>query len=201
MDGFDILKEIFDGHKVYDYIMDDCIRDGLMKKPLYKSSLQTADIVSDLIAEYNKKYIGINREILMRKAKLLVDTQDRIDINDMVNPSYCIKSSITRVLNNDKPDYLKFIVFFPTIKSMSVMEGQVSDYFSDAFPYLKQRILRISSASDSDDVDELHKLKYREGVIDIIFCVNKINMGYHVDDINGIMMLRGTRSDIIYKHK
>lgn len=201
MDGFDILKEIFDGHKVYDYTMDDCIKDGLMRKPLYKSSLQSADIVSDLIVEYSKKYLGINREILRRKAKWLVETQDKIEINDMINPSYCIRNSIARVLNNDKPDYLKFIVFFPTIKSMSVMEGQVSDYFSGAFPYLKQNILRISSASDSDDVEELHKLKYREGIIDIIFCVNKINMGYHVDDINGIMMLRGTRSDIIYKQQ
>ena len=201
MDGFDILNEIFDGNKVYDYTMDDCIRDGLMKKPLYKSSLQSADIISDLIVEYGKRYTGVNREILIEKAKKLVNTQDKIDIDDMIHPSKCIKNSICKVLNNEKPDYLKFIVFFPTIKSMAVMEGKVSEYFSGAFPYLKQNILRISSASDSDDVADLHKLSYRGGIIDIIFCVNKINMGYHVDDINGIMMLRGTRSDIIYKQQ
>lgn len=34
--------------------------------------------------------------------------------------------------------------------------------------------------------------------IDLIFNINVINMGYHVDDISGIMMLRATKSEIIY---
>lgn len=201
MDGFDILNEIFDGHKVYDYTMDDCIRDGLMKKPIYKSALQSEDIVSDLVAEYNKRYLPINREILTKKAEWIVKVQDRININEMINPAYCFRNTMQKVLNTDKPNYLKFIVFFPTVKAITHMEDKVMKQFNDAFPHLEQRVLRISYASGSDSVDDLHNLTSIDGKLDLIFCVNKINMGYHVDDINGIVMLRGTRSDIIYKQQ
>lgn len=201
MDGFNILEEIFDGHKVYDYTMDDCIRDGLMTRPVYKSALQSNQLANDIVAEYGKSYTPINKKILLDKAEYLVKNQDKIYLDEMTNPHLCIKNTIQRVLKEEKPRYLKFIVFFPTIKSMTVMEMQVTEYFSRAFPYLKQNILRVSSAKDSDSVEELHKLSARDGVVDLIFSVNKLNMGYHVDDINGIIMLRGTRSDIIYKQQ
>lgn len=32
-------------------------------------------------------------------------------------------------------------------------------------------------------------------------CVDMLNMGYHVSDITGVIMLRSTRSDIIYKQQ
>lgn len=34
--------------------------------------------------------------------------------------------------------------------------------------------------------------------VDLLLTVNMINMGYHVEDITGILMLRGTKSEIIY---
>lgn len=40
--------------------------------------------------------------------------------------------------------------------------------------------------------------KYKGHRIDLIFNVNVITMGYHVDNISGIMMRRGTGTDIMY---
>ena len=204
MDGFDILNEVFDGHQVYRYTMDDCIRDRLMAKPVYKSTIQESELIEDIITEFRRKCVGGRRaspKILEKYATMIVRGQEDIEINEMTNPGQAIRNTVQRTLKIKRPNYLKFIVFFPTIKSMGELENKVTNYYSSAFPYLKQRITRISSAKESDDVEDLHKLRETEEVIDLIFAVNKINMGYHVDDINGIMMMRGTRSDIIYKQQ
>lgn len=51
----------------------------------------------------------------------------------------------------------------------------------------------VYNASDVGNND-----KYKGHRIDLIFNVNVITMGYHVDHISGIMMRRGTGTDIMY---
>ena len=44
----------------------------------------------------------------------------------------------------------------------------------------------------------LKDLKYKKNRVDLIFSVNMLNEGYHIDDLTGIFMYRGTQSDIVY---
>lgn len=60
---------------------------------------------------------------------------------------------------------------------------------TDAKPYRSC----IYNASDVGSNDE-----YKGHRIDLIFNVNVITMGYHVDHISGLMMRRGTGTDIMY---
>jgi len=63
-------------------------------------------------------------------------------------------------------------------------------------------LIRHEEVSSRDvttaDTKKLEKLSYRENTIDLILCVDMLNMGYHVSDISGIVMYRATGSDIIY---
>ena len=41
----------------------------------------------------------------------------------------------------------------------------------------------------------------RENVIDLIFCVDMLNMGYHVESITGVVLLRETSSAVMYNQQ
>lgn len=46
-------------------------------------------------------------------------------------------------------------------------------------------------------LEEVTGLTRRDGVIDLVFCVDMFTYGYHVDDITGEIMMRFTKSDIV----
>jgi len=49
-----------------------------------------------------------------------------------------------------------------------------------------------------DDTAKISNLTAKEGVIDVFFTVNMFNMGYHVDDVTGVLLMRGTKSPTLY---
>lgn len=96
--------------------------------------------------------------------------------------------------------YLKFIVFFDGFKQLNNKSADVVDWFQKAFKKHSIKTLTISSRTteESNNVKKLNSLVKRKKGIDLIFCVDMLNMGYHVEDLTGIVMYRGTSSSIIY---
>ena len=59
----------------------------------------------------------------------------------------------------------------------------------------------VSKPPYRDNISDLENMKSISGNVDLIFCCDMLNMGYHVDDVSGIVMMRSTLSDIIYLQK
>lgn len=49
-----------------------------------------------------------------------------------------------------------------------------------------------------ENINHLKDLTHEENTIDLIYSCNMLNMGYHIDDLTGIVMYRMTSSNIIY---
>ena len=83
---------------------------------------------------------------------------------------------------------------------MEDKKGIVEGWFQAAYPKHSIKTLTINSKDkeSSENVHELDKLVRRKNGIDLIFCIDMLNMGYHVNDLTGIVMYRGTSSSTIY---
>lgn len=198
MDSFDYQTDLFHNIEVYEYTLHDCIVNGLMLKPHYVHS--QFDVEKDksafdiAVAKLRKAYRGD-----MAEFESFV-SQKQIEIANILNASKVIKKHIKSIYGD--PSYLKFIVFFSSIQNLNDTYKDVTDWFSDAFPDLSVNTLIVTSESDKrSNVELVDTLKYQEGRIDLIMCVDMLNMGYHVDTITGIVMIRGTSSDIVYRQQ
>ena len=130
-------------------------------------------------------------------------------------------------LKDPRETYFKFVVFFRNIRDMADKGPMVEDWFNSCFNTYAKKDCNLRSdykvfghyvaSSDTPEGDiaevvsqdkehrkfykqtrKLNDIKRQTRTVDLLFTVDMINMGYHQDDICGIVMLRGTKSEIIY---
>lgn len=203
VDAFDVVGEFFNNIVTYEYTLHDAFQDGIIQKPYY--AYMTYDIETDLkeaalIAGQDINNIMVKQVL---KGKL-------IEISNIYNMENNIKNAINewalRIHKGNKRkasnemSYMKFIVFFNGLTQLDNKQFDVISWFSKAFPKHIVNTLTISSRNrvESENVNRLDELVYRENTIDLILCVDMLNMGYHVNDITGVVMYRGTSSSIVY---
>lgn len=200
-DAFDVVNTFFNDITVFEYNAHDAFQDGLLLKPYY--CYCTYDINGDVknsqknikepafIAgkDFTDKDTVIATEIFNKKL---------IEISHIYNMEHVIQETCTNYLPST--DYMKFIVFFSTMSQMDDKSESVEYWFKKAFPSHKISSLTITSKNTktAKNVDKLENLVPRPNRIDLIYCIDMLNMGYHVNDLSGILMYRGTSSDIIY---
>jgi hypothetical protein len=97
-------------------------------------------------------------------------------------------------------DYMKFIVFFASRQHMTEKLDDVIEWFHEAYPKHKINTLKISSITKTEakNTDKLSELVPRKKTIDLIACIDMLNVGYHVNNQTGIFMYRGTKSNTIF---
>lgn len=183
------------------------------KKEIKKSHLEANGYFNekDFEVSFNKAYRsnGTESEIIYRTLKkagynLVSDSPDDSYIKFIV----FFKDTQDLVENGEQTEKW----FFDAI------EKEASKDFDISIEYDKHVDYVISSTADQNNdyivKEHVEKKNYRSLLynasevgkndtykghrIDLIFNVNVITMGYHVDNISGIMMRRGTGTDIMY---
>ena len=190
MDNFDVVSYFFDDHMTYSYTLFDAIEDNLLQKPNYCFCPRNAE--RDIKDAASKAGENINDpEIAQILNKKIIETYK---FNNMPN---IIKNTHKECKINT--DYMKYVVFFTSRKHMADKLPEVVEWFQEAYPKHKINTLRISCNSDEkNNVDNLPALNPKKKTIDLIACIDMINMGYHVNNLTGIIMYRLTKSSIIY---
>ena len=191
MDTFDVVSYFFSDNMVYTYTLFDAISNSILPKPNY--CYMTYDFETDL-----------------RDAALSVgENPDDPNIRSIIDSSIIELSKIygmPKILREicDKyavsTSYMKFIVFFCSKKHMADKIHEVEGWFREAYPHHTLSTLRISSTTktEANNVSKLNDLIPQMNHIDLIACIDMLNMGYHVNDQTGILMYRGTKSSTIF---
>lgn len=216
-----VIDRVFDGIKTYKYELDDAIRDGLIPElVLQASSYQMDELIDDLRSinrsKYGKSFDEGSFNIEVGKIRSTIGTEGEYIYSALPQAGYDLKQE----------KYFKFIVFFNSIADMANRGPEVEEWFNKAFNEVakqkeglkKEFNLRSYYIASTDPDNEVHNIvnqkkdnrkffsntKKVETIteenynVDLLFTINKINMGYHVENITGIMMLRGTKSEITY---
>ena len=190
-DNVDVVAEFFSDITPYAYTLFDAIEDNILKKPIYcyctydieedlkEAALLAGQDVSDELVDSVIKAKAIELEKFMHIPTILQD----------VCEEYAKSTS-----------YMKFIVFFTSKKHMTESLPTVQSWFKEAFPNHKQETLCISSRSteEKNNVAKLGSIKEEPNKISLIACIDMLNLGYHIDQLTGILMCRATKSNTIF---
>lgn len=194
-------NELFSDKIVSRYDLVDAILDGVLPVPIYKSAyIDLLDLVETLESKATKKYKGTPR--LTEYLKVLSDARRKII--DNINTKELLLKNIEK--NG------KYIYFCP---AMSVSnENDIHTIMNDMRDFL------LSSGYSEDDFEFYYTTGYEEknGIknrkafyhdrdlngrdvsnkLRIMFAINQYNEGVHAPNVNGVILGRGTKSDIVY---
>ena len=188
--------ELFSGKVVNYYDLCDAMIDGVLPKPIYRSAYvrlyDYEKYLEDKIEEGN-----LSTKDYTEYMKLLLDAKRRItnapSIPDMVRKN----------IKNDG----KYIYFCPPItekdtNDIDTIMNEVKQWFEgyDVVFYkttskdkTSGKLNREAFYNDRDLEGNSVKKKLR-----IMFAINQYNEGVHAPDVDGVILGRGTTSDIVY---
>ena len=201
MDGFDVVNVYFNDIMTYEYNVHDAMVDGFLQRPYY--CYCSHDFEKDVKDAY-EKVIDYDESSDTDDAFVIKEIVKKaiVENANLINMSKIVKEAISEVTRKNQ-SYMKFIVFFSNHAHMHEKEEEVIGWFTDEFPnhHINPMIVSSETTEYRNNVSELKNLSVRSKTIDLVFCVDMINLGYHVDDITGIIMYRGTHSSIIYSQQ
>lgn len=198
MDLIDEITDFFDNRVVFEYTLHNAFQDGILQRPYYCfCSYGTEDI--DRVEKETR--LEVEKMDSDRENAMTLLRSRLIEISNLQRMDKIIKETCTNCCSDDS--YLKFIVFFTDFSHMYEKGSSVEKWFSDAYPNYSLGILKVCSENKecTENVSKLDSLVRKENHIDLIFCVDMMNMGYHVNDLTGIVMYRGTSSGIIFSQQ
>ena len=198
MDAVDVIGRYFGDSLVYNYTLHDAFQDGVLQRPyyVYCAFAKPQDNRKIIEKMWRKELDKIDDE--REKLTLAEDLKNKtIEISNLYNMEKVIRRTCDKFTDTN---YMKFIVFCSRFESLRTYKKKVIKWFSKAYPEHSVNTLEITSETTelAQNVNKLDDLKPRKNGIDLIFAVDMLNLGYHVENITGVMMCRGTESGIIY---
>ena len=184
----DMAEELFDGHIASEMTLGEAIVRGILPAPKYvttvfryqnelaKYQARVDSMRSPGVQDANQKYLGA-----LRRALEQADGLDKI-----------FAQHITQTCG-------KYIVFCSGKEHMDEMVSHVSEWFAEVNRNVK---IYKTYASDPEASKEFAAFKADNGEhLKLLFCIDMLNEGVHVEGISGVILFRPTVSPIIYKQQ
>lgn len=188
-DGRDMAEEYFDGNKACDISLAEAlVREIIPVIPLYVSALYTFDEEYQKMSDKIKKAKNSNEEKIELQKELLVAKQQLEKANGVPE---IIKKYITNYNG-------KYLVFCKDKKHLYDMKDVVVNWFRQAgydgkifeYPYYS------NSCAVKKNLENFENNK--EKGLKLLFIIDKLNEGLHLEEVHGCILLRTTVSNIIY---
>lgn len=188
-DGRDMAEEYFDGNKACDISLAEAlVREIIPVMPLYVSALYTFE------EEYQNMSdkIGKGNNSVEEKAEL---QKELLAAKQQLEKANGVPEIIKKYITNYNGKYL---VFCKDKKHLYAMKDVVVGWFREAG--YNGKIFEYPYYSDSSAVRknlENFESNKEEG-LKLLFIIDKLNEGLHLDEVHGCILLRTTVSNIIY---
>ena len=184
----DMAEELFDGHIASEMTLGEAIVRGILPAPKYvttvfryqnelaKYQARVDSLRSPGVQDANQKYLEA-----LRRALEQADGLDKV-----------FAKHITETRG-------KYIVFCSGKEHMDEMASHVPEWFADVNKNIK---VYKTYASNPETSKEFTAFKVDNGDhLKLLFCIDMLNEGVHVEGISGVILFRPTVSPIIYKQQ
>ena len=184
----DMAEELFDGHIASEMTLGEAIVRGILPAPKYvttvfryqnelaKYQARVDSLRSPGVQDANQKYLEA-----LRRALEQADGLDRV-----------FAKHITETCG-------KYIVFCSGKEHMDEMVSHVPEWFAGVNKNIK---VYKTYASDPETSKEFTAFKVDNGDhLKLLFCIDMLNEGVHVEGISGVILFRPTVSPIVYKQQ
>ena len=193
-------EELFSRKVVSRYDLCDAMIDGVLPKPIYKSAYTNLFGLEQSLEE-KVANLNVNSKEYQEYISILAAAKKRI--HEAPSISKLLKKTI-------KPDG-KYIYFCPPCSEdgandIETIKNQAIEWFKQFVP--EEDIVIYTSTSDMGEEgrknrDAFYDDKDLEGnntnnKLRIMFAINQYNEGIHAPNVDGVIMGRGTSSDIVY---
>ena len=184
----DMAEELFDGHIASEMTLGEAIVRGILPAPKYvttvfryqnelaKYQARVDSLRSPGVQDANQKYLKA-----LRRALEQADGLDKV-----------FAKHITQTCG-------KYIVFCSGKEHMDEMVSHVPEWFADVNKNIK---VYKTYASNPETSKEFTAFKVDNGDhLKLLFCIDMLNEGVHVEGISGVILFRPTVSPIVYKQQ
>jgi len=193
-------EELFSNKIVSTYDLVDAMIDGILPKPIYRSAYINLDGFINDIEEKLEKY-KISDNTYKDIKKVLENIKKRIHKAPSIEEIY---------KQNLKKDG-KYIYFCPqggisSINDIDTIMNETKKQLEKCFP--NTEIIFYKTTSKDGINGKLNRDAFyhdynldgtnTKGKLRIMFAINQYNEGVHAPNIDGVIMGRGTKSDIVY---
>ena len=184
----DMADEIFDGCIASEMTLGEAIVRGILNPPKYILSLFT---YQSELEKYESRVHQSQSKVVIDKGEELLEALRRA-LDKAEGMEEVFSKHITERTG-------KYIVFCANAEHMNEMIGKAKPWFSrvDTHPHIYSAYSadpETSKAFAAFKADESEHLK-------LLYCIDMLNEGIHVDNISGVILLRPTMSPIIYKQQ
>lgn len=187
----DMADEVFGNHVAANLSLEEALAKNILPSPIYISALYTLDEEVQLLIERIRKSRNKDNE-----------KKSYIKELDIIRKNWDKSMGIPNILKkHSKSHHNKFIVFTENKEHLIEMKGQVLDWFQEVYPTQSIKSFEVWSEKgrneNSETIEEFTHSKDKN-IIHLLFSINMLNEGLHVDDVSGVVLLRKTVSPTIY---
>lgn len=184
----DMAEELFDGNIASEMSVGEAIVRGILNPPKYVLSVYS----------YQKELERYEARI--RSAKNRAVQAEADTCLEALRRALEKADGVDEMFRKHIPDKTgKYIVFCAGFEHMQEMKKKVPEWFGtlDEAPHIYSV---YSEDAETDKIFEAFKAD-DSAHLKLLFCIDMLNEGIHVEDVSGVILLRPTVSPIVYKQQ
>ena len=186
VDNKNMADAIFKGNVASEMTLEEAVAEGIIEAPIYINGIYSLQEEIKR-AESNIEKIS-NEEAKKELRKDIEEAKRHLEQAEGLDDIFAKYAG-------DKKEG-KYIVFCNDINDMQKKMQESNKWFEKVG---ETRIYEVSyRKSDKLNEDTIKRFKEEGEKINLLFSVDKLNEGVHVDGIDGVIMLRKTGSPIVY---
>lgn len=189
-DGVNVVETLFEGNAVDELPLSTAIARGVLPYPTYVTAIYRID--DELEKLRNKVESATNTSDEKKEFYEKIQT-----MKSHFEKSYGVPIILNKYIKEKSGKYL---VFCANKEHIDTMRSVVLDWFRTAG--IKD-IHSYAVYSDYPDKEKDYKgfCEDNSDSAKILFSINMLNEGIHIKDISGVLMIRPTMSDIVYRQQ
>lgn len=183
----DMADELFENNVASEMSLEEAIENGILPEATYVSSLYG---YNQELENMQKHIDKIKDKDMQQEAQILLNNlRGKLDVN-----TYNLSNLFSTYMQNSNG---KYIVFCRNIEDMNEKIAQAQEMFESVNPNITVRAVS-SKIKESDRILTEFEQDTDENTLKLLYAVNMINEGYHIKDLDGVVMMRPTFSPTIF---
>ena len=184
----DMADELFDGNIASEMTLGEAIVRGILNPPTYITSIYS----------YQKDYEKLKSRVRRAKNKAVRDKAGKI--LEKLHRALENAEGLDKIFSKHIKDKTgKYLIFCTNMEHLEKMRAHVGTWFggTDKNPH-------IYTAYADDPATDKAFAEFKSDNSDhlkLLFCIDMLNEGVHVEDVSGVILFRPTVSPIVYKQQ
>ena len=184
----DMAEEMFDGNIASYMTLGEAIVRGILLPPTYVISVYS---YQKELERYSTRVDGIQSKAIRNKSQRELDLLRRT-----LEQAEGLDKTFAKHMKNKSG---KYIVFCSNYENMQNMLEMAKDWFADIDKDM--HIYKVYTGEQTASKDFNDFKTDNSDHLKLLYCIDMLNEGVHVEDIDGVILFRPTVSPIIYKQQ